>query len=196
MSTKTNGLIAATEADRWLTGLSHFDRQNEHVILCIMATFGIPASLLDVGSGDGAMVNMARRVGVDAYGIDILPREGWPYLIQHDLRQPYDFGRTFGMVTSIETAEHIAPEATDTFCDTVAKHLAREGLLVFSAAPPGQIGDGHVNCRPAYAWRDDFYKRGVLYAPDLTYRLALALSTCEYSMRWIEANVWVGVKRQ
>lgn len=182
--------LTPEEIAKWTNGLAVFDRQNEHAMCAIMSVFGIPASYLDVGSGTGAMVNHARKVGVDAYGLDALPRgPAWPHLIQHDLRMPFDFGRTFEMVTSIETAEHIEPEYADVLCDTIARHVAQGGLLIFTAAMPGQIGDHHVNCRPMNEWRAKFHERGLTYIPAATWKLMVGLSVCYTSQHHVEANL-------
>ncbi len=186
--------VGDPDVERWLNGLAHFDQQNECALFAIFSVFGQPASLLDVGSGDGAMVNMARKIGVDAYGLDILPRPAWAHLIQHDLRQPYDFGRQFGMVISIETAEHIEPEYSEVFCDTIARHVTRHGILVFSAALPGQMGDGHVALRSPMWWREEFDKRGLHFWPEWTYKTALALTVCNNSQHWVDANCQVFVR--
>jgi hypothetical protein len=53
----------------------------------IVAWMGLPQSYLDLGSGTGAMVNMARKMGVDAYGVDLINGpEHW--FIAHNLTEP------------------------------------------------------------------------------------------------------------
>ena len=187
--------LSPADVAKWTNGLAVFDRQNEHAMCAILSVFGIPGSLLDVGSGTGAMVNHARKVGVDAWGLDALPLgAAWPHLVQHDLRAPFDFGRTFEMVTSIETAEHIDPEYADVLCDTIARHVAPGGLLIFTAAMPGQIGDGHVNCRPMIEWRTKFHERGLQYSPPATWKLMVGLSVCHTSQHHVEANLSVFIR--
>jgi cyclopropane fatty-acyl-phospholipid synthase-like methyltransferase len=137
------------------------------------------------------MVNMARKIGVDAYGLDILPRPAWAHLIQHDLRVPYDFRRQFGMVISVETAEHIDPDYADVYCDTVARHVTRKGVLIFSAAMPGQPGDGHKTLRQASFWRTKFDARGLRYWAEWTYKLALALTVTNSSQHHLESNLQI-----
>jgi SAM-dependent methyltransferase len=187
--------MPAEQITKWTNGLGAFDRQNEHAMCAILSVFGFPASLLDVGSGTGAMVNHCRKLGVDAWGLDALPRgAAWPHLLQHDLRIPFDFERDFNMVISIETAEHIEPDYADVFCDTVARHVAPRGLLIFSAAMPGQEGDGHVACMPARYWRKKFDDRGLRWYAEPLYRLCVALSVCNTSQHHVEANLQVFVR--
>jgi hypothetical protein len=52
--------------------LAPFDGWNERAFCQIVAWMGIPHSYLDLGSGTGAMVNMARKIGIEAYGVDLI----------------------------------------------------------------------------------------------------------------------------
>ena len=145
--------IAARRAD-----LAPFDGWNERALAQIIAWQGVPRTYLDLGSGTGAMVNMARKMGVEAYGVDLISRgpgnEHW--FIAHDLTEPLRLPLTFDLITCLEVAEHLPPDGHETLVDTIAAHLRPKatidqlsGLLVFSAAPPGQAGEHHVGCRPA-----------------------------------------------
>lgn len=177
------------EEKRWLSGLAKFDEGNTLALLAIFAGFRIPRTYLDVGCGTGAMVNAARQLGVDAYGLDILPHEE-PYLIKQDLREFCDLGRQFDLITSIETAEHIDPEGADLFCDTLARHIRTDGgLLVLTAAPPGQIGDGHVNTQPKEYWRDRLESRGLKYDEWATRRLVTLWRETWWATHWCEDNL-------
>ena len=177
------------EIDKWLNGLAAFDRKNEAVMLAITSVLGIPPSHLDVGSGTGAMINLTRRLGSDAIGIDLLPRPDWAHLIEHDLTEPIDLGRKFNLITSIEVAEHIPESGAEVYLDNIARHAEEGTILVFSAAMPGQQGDGHVHNMPSYWWREKFDDRGFRWNEVLTYKIVIALSVANYSMRWIENNL-------
>lgn len=123
-----------------------------------------PASLLDVGCGQGVTIEHARGLGIQAIGVDLAvpvqDSRGWFY--HHDLRTPLDLGVSFDWVLCWEVAEHLEPEADETLCDTVARHLKRpSGRLFFTAAVPGQRGPGHINCRPTAFWRGLFEVRGL-----------------------------------
>ena len=56
--------------EQWIEILAPHDVENERHAMAMFAVLGQPASYLDVGSGTGAMVNLARKLGVDAYGLD------------------------------------------------------------------------------------------------------------------------------
>jgi hypothetical protein len=178
------------EIARWMNGLREFDAYNQSVLCAMFSVFGVPYSYLDIGCGSGVMVRMAHVLGIDAYGVDRLPHPE-AYFREHDLTQPLDLDRSFQLVSSIEVAEHIVPEAESIYSDTLASHIMPGGILVLTSAPPGQPGDGHVNCQPAEYWRGRMHCRGVHYSAEWTYRLALAWSISNHPMHWLEANLQV-----
>lgn len=186
-------MLSNEEAEQWLDGLTAFDRDNKTILFCIFAAFGIPDSYLDVGSGTGVMVNTAEKLNVPIVnGLDQLPRPNHPKLIQHDLRVPYQFPNQFTIVTSIETAEHIDPEYADVLVATICNNASHR--IIFTAAMPGQIGHGHVNCQPMYYWREKFWQHGFDYNPPDTWRLATLLSNAYHSSHHVEANLSVFIK--
>ena len=172
----------AAEVSERRAALAPFDGWNERAFCQIVAWMGIPQSYLDLGSGTGAMVNCARKLGSDAFGVDLINGpEHW--FIQHDLTEPlYMFEpgiSSFDLITCLEVAEHLPLDSHETLVDTIARHLRPKpndhemsGYLLFSAAPPGQSGEHHIGCRPAQQWRGMFYERGISYRDDLTRQLA------------------------
>lgn len=60
----------------------------------------------------------------------------------------------------IEVAEHIDPEGSDTLIKNITS-LTGE-MCVFTAAPPGQEGSGHINCQEQWFWINLFRKYGFL----------------------------------
>lgn len=181
-------LELTSEETRWLTGLKEFDQGNQLAFLAICAGFGIPNSYLDVGCGTGAMVQIARQLGVEAHGVDILPHEE-EFLHRQDLNTFCDLGRKFALVTSIEVAEHI--QAAEILCDTLTRHVSKSGMLVLTAAPPGQIGDGHINCQPKAYWKERIESRGLLYDDVATQRLFELWQRTHWATHWCEENLQV-----
>lgn len=121
-------------------------------------------SVADFGCGQGAWLAVWKRLGaITTVGVDgdyvsrerllIPPGE----FRAHDLARPIDLGASFDLVQSLEVAEHLPPEAAGTFVDTLVAHGR---VILFSAAPPGQGGENHVNERPYAYWRDLFAARG------------------------------------
>lgn len=120
-------------------------------------------SVLDVGCGTGAWLSTYERHGVtDVIGVDgdYVPLEmlsiGSDRFRAVDLTRAFDMQRQFDLVQSLEVAEHIAPESSDVFVDSLTRHGK---TILFSAAPPGQGGERHVNEQPYEQWRQRFATR-------------------------------------
>ena len=124
-----------------------------------------PTSVLDVGCGTGRALDWFLERGVDAIGIEgsVLARSKaiHPERIHtRNLNNPVDLSRRFDMVWSFEVAEHIHPKFVDNFLRTLTIH---SNVIVLSAAPPGQGGEGHFNEQPPQYWIDKFYQLGFEY---------------------------------
>ena len=126
-----------------------------------------PASVLDVGCGQGAWLAAWRELGVtDVIGVDgnyveqddlLIPRE---HFVARDLTERLSLNRRFDLVQSLEVAEHLRPEASNSLVNSLCAH---GDIVAFSAAQPGQGGEGHINERNLSAWATAFARRG--YAP-------------------------------
>jgi len=134
------------------------------------------SSVLDVGCGQGAWLSVWKSLGVkEILGLDggyvekarllIEPGE----FVAHDLRTPFDLERRFDIVQSLEVAEHLPEHSSEAFVDALTRH---GDLVVFSAAPPGQGGDHHVNEQPYEYWRRKFAARGYVALDFLRPRLS------------------------
>jgi SAM-dependent methyltransferase len=161
-----------SERAYWRNGLKEFDAANELIALGICCAFTKPLSWLDVGCGTGAVVWSAEALGILSFGVDQLVETDGIWFKRVDLTQPLDLGRTFELVTCIEVAEHLQEEYEGVICDTLARHVAPGGRLVFTAATPGQIGYDHFNCQPKKYWTDRLESRGLVYNYRDTERLA------------------------
>lgn len=173
----------------WHERLKPFDRWNRRLLLSALGLFGIPGSMLDIGSGTGAMVSLARQMGIHAIGVDLIAEEPDK---KYDLTMELDLGETFDLVTCLEVAEHIPPFYTQIFTGNIGRHVRPNGgLLIFSAAPPGQSGDGHVNLRAAHEWRTLLHLWKLNYREDYTIKLRMAWSLIPSPLMWLPANCQV-----
>lgn len=166
--------------------LADEDPWNERALLSVFALAGVPPSHLDIGSGSGVMPRLSRRLGSDAVGVDVIAEP--PDLVR-DLTRPLDLGRRFALVTCIEVAEHLPPEAAPTLCDTLGRHTG--DLLVFTSALPGQLGDHHQTLVPPFAWRGWLWAAGLEYDAGTTARLALLWTQTTGKLMHLPANLQV-----
>lgn len=122
------------------------------------------SSVLDVGCGQGAWLSVWKKLGVeDIAGVDgdYVDREELliPEILfkPFDLNSQFDLNRKFDLVQCLEVAEHL-PDSSAT--ELIASLCAHGELVLFSAAPPGQGGDNHVNEQPYDYWRKLFSQHG------------------------------------
>jgi len=117
-------------------------------------TFG-PRSTIDVGCGEGWLVHELHQPPARvAIGLD----EHVPAGIRADLgRPPYPTLGPYDLAVCLEVAEHLDETVADTF---VGWLVSLAPTVVFSAAVPGQGGDGHVNEQPPSYWVEKFARHG------------------------------------
>ena len=150
-----------------------------------------PASVLDVGCGVGAYLALFKRFGAAAvFGLDGVPPEATASVLEpgeyavRDLAEPLHLDRVFDLVLCVEAAEHLEERHSGTLLDSIARHAG--GVIVFSAAEPGQPGHGHINCQPISHWLERWAERG--WVPDLADSLGIrSLAT----MSWFRRNLVV-----
>jgi len=176
-------------------GLKDMDAYNIKHILSLFALIGVPESYLDVGCGTGIMVEMAQKLGVRAYGVDQLvdkdaPRDGF---FHANLVNEFILDDPVSLISSFEVAEHLHESAHATFCDSICKNLIKESgnHLIFSAARPGQAGNGHIACRPAHYWHEQFIMRGLSYNGFMTLKLGLIWSNIGSGLNYMWDNLMV-----
>jgi SAM-dependent methyltransferase len=135
-----------------------------------------PNSIIDYGCGIGAYLesglknNLTKLRGFDIGGDNLIPyidSSVKEYIEFLDCTQPLKTEK-YDCVISLETGEHIEPSQSDSFVDNICNSLNSLGLILFSAAPPGQGGSGHINCQPKSFWIEKFEQRGVYKNEDKT----------------------------
>lgn len=141
------------------------------IIVPLVLEWVQPRSVLDVGCGIGTWMNAFYKSGVeDILGVDgdyvdrqllekYIPLEKF---ISKDLEQPFDLGRKFDLVISLEVAEHLKPSSAQVLVDSLTRH---GDIVLFSAAVPGQGGQRHINEQWLSYWADKFGEKG-FYAYD------------------------------
>lgn len=142
------------------------------VIVPLVMDIFRPKSVIDFGCGTGAWLSEFVMWGVDEiYGLDGSD-EGHGLISDAefrltDLAQPCEFDRKYDLAMSLEVAEHLPSESSDTFVENVCN--ASDNIL-WSAAVPGQRGLNHINEQwPSY-WVPKFLERGFYCNGSFRYR--------------------------
>jgi SAM-dependent methyltransferase len=130
------------------------------------------ARILDIGCGPGLYVEEMHRADLCALGVDHDPRlVESDHLRRVDLTQStpdgfWDWVGEVDVALSLEVGEHIPEEQTEAYVDFIDGVNPR--ILYFSAARPGQGGEGHVNCQPKAYWVERLHHVGFWLNPDAT----------------------------
>jgi len=130
-------------------------------------------SLVDFGCGVGSHLEGALAGGATIKGYELsfeaskryTPTNVLPFIEYGDVTKTMDVGK-FDAVFSVEVAEHIPPDTSDQFAANLTK--AAERFIVITAAPPGQKGKCHINCRPREFWIELICRHGWVYDDDET----------------------------
>lgn len=133
-----------------------------------------PMSVIDVGCGTGALLQALRERGCEVSGLEYAEaalrycRQRQLDVAKFDLESSvYQEGRTFDVAVSMEVAEHLPERVADRYVDLLAR---LSPVVVFTAAPPGQGGEDHVNEQPPSYWITKFRRRGFEHDSELSER--------------------------
>lgn len=127
-------------------------------------------SVIDFGCGIGSYLEGAYQLGLtDLRGFDIggkyaekyTPETIKPFIGYTDITNPISC-KKYDLVISTEVAEHIEPTGSKIFVDNLVS--AAEGMIIITAAPPGQLGCGHINCQPKEYWIGLFKDKGLTHS--------------------------------
>lgn len=215
-STRDTGLIwyqIKTHGVKRVLTRNFYDRgfYEEHVKLkpayqelaeLIFARFH-PTSVCDFGCGNGFLLHFLAQRGVDVAGV-----EGSKAALEFmdsslrdrvQIRNLAEVIKTdvYDLVISTEVAEHLPKKAAPVLVSNLIGSASRE--IVFSAAKPGQWGDGHINCQPKEFWISLFSSHGWDYDQAATNDFTSALKrSAEVSEKlpWLVDNFMLFVPVQ
>lgn len=123
---------------------------------------GPPASVTDLGAGDGHYTRHLKDAGIVAQCFDGYPNETaltGGLCTTKDVSQPLEGVTPTTWALSLEVGEHIPKDKEQTFLDNVV--AAGKDGAVLSWALPGQEGDGHVNLQPNSYVEAQMQQRGM-----------------------------------
>jgi hypothetical protein len=134
------------------------------VIVPIVKEIFAPRSVCDVGCGVGTWLRAWSDNGVsEIRGFDGEYVDRSQLMIGesdfrcHDLREPLPSDVKYDLAMSLEVAEHLPPDRSESF---IAELTALAPVVLFSAAIPLQGGTDHINERWQSYWAGLFEKRG------------------------------------
>ena len=151
-----------------------------------------PQKVLDLGCGPGTYVNCFQELGVTAVGYDTdLRIEGNANLICKSL---FDVEETADVVLCMEVAEHIDSSNNLQIVEAMSNALSPKGVLIWTAAKPGQGGVGHINCQTKEYWADLFKTQPLKRCNGVELILIEEMKK-DYHMGWFVQNLLVYMKQ-
>jgi cyclopropane fatty-acyl-phospholipid synthase-like methyltransferase len=127
-----------------------------------------PKSIIDLGCGVGSFLEGAFLAGCrDLLGIEISYTQARKFLVNviephiryGDVTCDLHLDRKFDCCISFEVAEHILPNSSNNFVNNLTKYSNKH--IIFTAAPPGRSGTGHIICRDKEFWINLIENRGL-----------------------------------
>lgn len=154
------------------------------------------STILDIGCGCGLYLAEFQRLGKETLGceasrdaIKMAPQNVTVFFC--DVTRPILLNRRFDLVFCIEVAEHI-PRARSG--QLVRNCIAYGDTVVFTAAPRGQGGIGHINEQPYEFWRELFADNHFRYREELSQRIRGRMEK-EQVVEWIASNLMVFTRK-
>ena len=140
---------------------------------------GGPRSVIDIGCGIGNYLLPFQQKGCRVFGVDGCEVAGElipDHFKRVDLRfpLPHEFGR-FNLTICLEVAEHLPAEHADQLVANVAQ--VADGIVLFSAAIPWQVGTHHYNCQPPAYWIEKFAMHKIVHSREATINLQAFLKS-------------------
>lgn len=137
--------------DRW----SEDAEKSSLIMLNLLKNYSNFESVVDVGAGTGAWLKSAYRLGatqllgIEGVWVKNLPRYRYAEYLFADLNSGINLTKKYDLAICVEVAEHLNHDRGKSLVDDICK-LSK--IVIFGAALPRQLGDGHINCRNQEYW--------------------------------------------
>lgn len=151
-------------------------------------------SVCDIGCGAGIWLSIFKKNGFNVQGYDgneysqELQIENDEFA-QVNLMEPLQEKNHYDIAISLEVAEHIPIKHCDTFLSSITD-LA--DIIVFSAAVPFQMGQGHVNEQYQSYWVKKFDEKGYECLDVLRKQVWSCKDVCHY----YKQNLFIMLRRK
>ena len=158
-----------------------------------------PESVIDAGCGSGRILFNLRELGCKrVHGIEyskaafeFMNASIKDYCHQGDMTdKSFEVDNKYDVAICTEVAEHIPPVKSRSLVRNLCKC---SDIIVFSAAPVGQGGTGHINCRPYEYWISLFKDDGYYYDALTTDKLKGLLKSKSVSKFYVNNIMVFGV---
>jgi hypothetical protein len=150
-------------------------RRSAETIVPLLIELFSPSSVVDIGGGGGLWAatflanSVADVLAIDGpwvpHAVRCIPPDRF---LEQDLSLPLALKRTFDLALCLEAAEHLPASAAS---ELVRGLTEAAPVVAFSAALPGQGGDGHINEQPASYWARLFASRDYVCFSDVRRRI-------------------------
>jgi SAM-dependent methyltransferase len=150
-----------------------------------------PKTVVDFGCGPGHLSREIAKLGVEVTAVDGFSQpdfSGLPVkffrlnLNDSEAIDKLFAGKNFDLAVCLEVAEHLKPESS-TFL--IKSLTTLSPVVIFSAAVPGQGGDGHINENPRTFWHHEFTQNKFVIAD----RVRSKLRSSSTIAPWYRYNV-------
>ena len=144
-----------------------------------------PKESIDIGCGSGLYVYSFREQGINTYGYDINPVvDDKEFLYRESI---FEINHHSELILCLEVAEHIDSKLNDDIVESLYRNIKPGGTLIFTAAFPGQMGIGHINCQTKEYWLDKFTNKGLIRNIEAENNWEETMSNHEH-MGWFKIN--------
>jgi len=175
------------------------DMRNPDTILGHVLKLVDVGSAADIGCGVGTWTESLRNYGVEKvlaldaewFDAEILKKHiRAEDFVCHNLDDGvYHSREKYDLALCLEVAEHIAPENELNVVETL---VGLSDVILFSAAIPGQGGDGHVNEQWPSHWRELFRRYGYEFLDVVR----PYIWTNKFIHKWYRQNTFLVVKKK
>lgn len=163
--------------------------QTARQVIRIINSFFDFETVFDIGCGMGLYINEFYKIGKNVLGCDFsndaIKMSSTEFLVfKADVSKQIILNQKFDLVMCFEVAEHIHKNYSKQLVINCTEYTDR---VIFTAAPIGQGGVGHINEQPFEFWINLFKKRNFMYNQTLSVKIQKKLKE-ENVVEWLSNN--------